>query len=349
MRLGPLTLDVLTADELSALSPALLQRIAESASGLSLSELSEEEARDLPYSITLDLRKTEARDHVARMAIAPELLSWAKVMTRRHGQTARVHLNELPWLEALLVSRYGEASSHWPASFSTDDIARALATMRGRRMGTISAKPLAGVTPLDLPSELGAIKLRMLVWLAAAWCSAHAAALTMVAGALVGGVLAAVFGRHDLGLPLLVGSALANFWENELIDHLFRARSYTAPTDHYIALYTAAPGETGGGTEVSGGSYARVQVAAGFGNWEGTGGETTNTDSAGTGGGTQNRNAITFPAPTANWGSVTHFASLDAASGGNFYLYGALTTPKTVNNADPAPSFAVGDLDFSLA
>lgn len=144
-------------------------------------------------------------------------------------------------------------------------------------------------------------------------------------------------------------AALSDFWENEILDHLFRARAYTAPTNLHVALFTAAPADAGGGTEVTGGSYARVQVASGFANWLGTGGETTDVDSAGTGGATENRNAITFPAPTANWGQVTHFGIFDAATSGNLLLHGALTTPKTINDSDPAPSFAAGDLDITLA
>jgi len=42
-------------------------------------------------------------------------------------------------------------------------------------------------------------------------------------------------------------------------------------------------------------------------------------------------------------------AIVDASPPGNFYLYGALITPKTVNNGDAAPSFAAGALDFALA
>ncbi len=80
---------------------------------------------------------------------------------------------------------------------------------------------------------------------------------------------------------LILGTAFSDFWENELLDHLFRARAYTAPTVLAVALYTAAPGETGGGTEVSGGSYARVDHPPLFSNWEGTGAEVTAVDSAG--------------------------------------------------------------------
>jgi hypothetical protein len=99
----------------------------------------------------------------------------------------------------------------------------------------------------------------------------------------------------------------------------------------YLALYTAAPGETGGGTEVTGGSYARVAVPPADANWAAP---------SGGNGVTSNVNAATFPAPTANWGVVTHTAEVDRSAAGNIEMYGALTTPKTINNGDAAPSFA---------
>lgn len=108
----------------------------------------------------------------------------------------------------------------------------------------------------------------------------------------------------------------------------------------YVGLYTAAPSDSGGGTEVSGGSYARVAVAPSDANWTGA----SSTDGA-----TDNANAITFPAPTANWGTVTHFGIFDRATGGNLLAWAALTVSKTVNNGDPAPQFAAGALDAIAA
>jgi hypothetical protein len=143
-------------------------------------------------------------------------------------------------------------------------------------------------------------------------------------------------------------AAMSNYLENELVDHLFRQRSFAAPTAIHVALFTAAPSDTGGGTEVTGGSYARVALAPLFSNWKGTGGEVTAADSAGTTGTTSNNATITFAAPTANWGLVTHFALFDASSGGNMFFYGALTQSKNVNNGDAAPSFAVDALSIQL-
>lgn len=143
-------------------------------------------------------------------------------------------------------------------------------------------------------------------------------------------------------------AALSDYLENALIDHLFRTTNYTAPTALYVALFTAAPSDSGGGTEVSGGSYARANLAPSNTNWEGTHGNNTGA-SSGTGGATQNSVAITFPVPSADWGTITNFAIFDAVTSGNMLIHGALTANKTVNNGDPAPSFPIDSLDFSLA
>lgn len=144
-------------------------------------------------------------------------------------------------------------------------------------------------------------------------------------------------------------AAFSNYLENKLIDHLFRAMSFSAPTALYMALFTSDPTDAASGTEVSGGSYARAQLDPLFSNWESTQGTTANEASTGTGGATQNAVDITFPAPTANWGTVTHFAIFDASTSGNMLFHGALSQSKTVNNGDAAPKFVAGALDVTLA
>lgn len=146
-------------------------------------------------------------------------------------------------------------------------------------------------------------------------------------------------------------AALTNYLESELIDHLFRARAYSAPAHLYIALHTEDPGETGAAGEVSTSdtNYARKVYDPGYANWEGTGGETTDVDSAGAGGATQNRNVITFNTPSGAWGLVSHFSVWDAETEGHCLFKGQLSASKTINGSDPAPYFAAGDLDFTLA
>lgn len=142
--------------------------------------------------------------------------------------------------------------------------------------------------------------------------------------------------------------AKTDYLENKLIDFLFRGQGYTPPATLYVGLFisTGSPSDAGGGTEVSGGSYARVGVAASLANFAGTQSAGSTTASSGTGGTTSNNGAITFPAPTAAWGTVGAFGLFDAASGGNLLAYSALTTNKTINSGDAAPSFAAGALTF---
>jgi hypothetical protein len=143
-------------------------------------------------------------------------------------------------------------------------------------------------------------------------------------------------------------AALSNYLENKLIDQLFRGQPYTFPSTLYVGLFTSASSDTGDGAEVSGGSYARVPVSASLANWAGTQSAASTTESSGTSGTTSNNIAVTFPAPTANWGSISHVGIFDAATSGNLLIHGALTIPKTVNNGDSGPTFQASALSFQL-
>lgn len=143
-------------------------------------------------------------------------------------------------------------------------------------------------------------------------------------------------------------SAMSDFLENKLIDQLFRGQTAPTTTTLYVGLLTAAPSDSGGGTEVSGGSYARVAVTSSLANWAGTQSAGSTTASSGTGGQTSNNAAITFPTPSAGWGSVTHFGIYDAASGGNLLFWGALTIAKTINQADTV-TFPAASLSITFA
>ncbi len=155
-------------------------------------------------------------------------------------------------------------------------------------------------------------------------------------------------------------AAMSDFLENKLIDWLFRGQAIgitgasaaagTGPTALFVALLTAAPSDTGGGTEVTGGSYARVSVPSNMTvtGWAGTLAAGSTAASSGSSGTTSNNSPVTFPAPTANWGVCTHFGIYDAVTGGNLLIWGALTTPKTVNNLDAAPSFVAAALTFQI-
>lgn len=145
-------------------------------------------------------------------------------------------------------------------------------------------------------------------------------------------------------------ASISDYLENKIIDWLMRAQAFTPPATIYVALMTTNENDASSGeVEVTGGSYARVAVTSSLANWAGTQAAGSTTASTGTGGQTSNNAAITFPAPTANWGTVTGVAIYDAATAGNLLLHAALTQSKTVNNGDAAPNFPIGTLTFTLA
>lgn len=141
-------------------------------------------------------------------------------------------------------------------------------------------------------------------------------------------------------------AALSDYLENKIVDHILRATAFTAPATVYVGLLTAAAGDTGGGTECTGGGYARAAVTSATTAWNGTHGNTTGA-SSGTDGTVENAATITFPTPSASWGTVTHWGVYDAATGGNLLFYAALTTSKVINIGD-AVSFAAGALSLQI-
>ena len=129
-------------------------------------------------------------------------------------------------------------------------------------------------------------------------------------------------------------SDLTDYAENKLTDALLRGQAIGTPATWYVALFTAAPSDAGGGTEVTGGSYARASFSASLANWSGTQGAGTTAASSGTGGASSNNAVISFPTPSAGWGTVTHFALMDASTSGNMWIQKALTASKTINSGD---------------
>ena len=126
--------------------------------------------------------------------------------------------------------------------------------------------------------------------------------------------------------------SFSNFLETEILDHVFAGAAYTAPSTHYLALFTAAPGETGGGTEVTTSGTAYVRKAVAF---------TT------TGNTTSNSAAVEYPTATASFGTVTHVGVFDALTSGNLMAYATLSSSKAIATGDVF-RVPTGDLDITL-
>lgn len=137
-----------------------------------------------------------------------------------------------------------------------------------------------------------------------------------------------------------MAGSFSDFTEQKVLDHLFGATSYSPPGTLYIALFTAAPSDSGGGTEVTGGSYARVAVTNNTTNFPNASGTSPTSKSNGT--------TITFPTASASWGTVVAFGIFDASSSGNLIAWADLTTSKSIASGDTA-SFAASSLTITLA
>lgn len=130
--------------------------------------------------------------------------------------------------------------------------------------------------------------------------------------------------------------ARTNYERNRNLDVRYGgSAAYVKPATVYIALFTAAPTVAGGGTEVAGGSYARVAVTNDATNWPNA-----------VAGAKSNAVALTFAQATGAWGTVTHVGIFDALVAGNLQDFASLTAAKTVQNGDVV-QFGVGSLAFS--
>ena len=128
-------------------------------------------------------------------------------------------------------------------------------------------------------------------------------------------------------------AGLTNFGEDLVLDWLFTTGAATRPTSWYVSLYTVAPTESTGGTEVSGGSYARVSTSFTV---SGTAPTTAS-----------NTAAVEFAECTATWGTVVAAGIMVASTSGNLIAFANLTTSKAIDTGDVL-RFNAGALDITL-
>jgi len=103
-------------------------------------------------------------------------------------------------------------------------------------------------------------------------------------------------------------------------------------------------------TEAAYTNYARSNTAASLTNWSGTQGATTTAASSGTGVPTVSNNVVLTFGTTAGSGPTYVWAAgfYDAATAGNLLSVEPLTVVKTINNGDPAPTFAISAMATSI-
>ena len=129
-------------------------------------------------------------------------------------------------------------------------------------------------------------------------------------------------------------SAMSNYLEQQLLQHIFRTASFTKPTTLAIALASGTitesmTGSLGGYEMANAGGYARQTLNPLDANWNAV-------SEVSASGETANTSAIQFAQATANWGTATDVAILDSATygAGNVLLFGKLQTAKTIGTND---------------
>lgn len=128
-----------------------------------------------------------------------------------------------------------------------------------------------------------------------------------------------------------MAGSFSDYLEDKVLKHVFTNTSYTSPSTVYVGLFTVAPSDSGGGTEVSGGSYARQAI--------------TFTVSGSSPTQAVNSGAVEFPTATADWGTIVAAAVFDAPTSGNMLAWADLTSNKNITTGDvfrfPTSNFAI--------
>jgi len=127
---------------------------------------------------------------------------------------------------------------------------------------------------------------------------------------------------------------LSDYAENALLDHSVNDGTMTV-AGCFLALFTAAPSDAGGGTEVTGNNYSRTSVPAA--SW-----------AAASGGSKSTSADVNFPTASGSWGTITHIGLFDASTSGNLLWHGALTASKAIGSGDVF-RMASGQLTLTLA
>ena len=126
---------------------------------------------------------------------------------------------------------------------------------------------------------------------------------------------------------------LTHVGESLVAKFLLAAHAATRPTEWFVQLHTADPGEDGTTSPVSGSGFARQEFIPG----------------AESGGEVVNDGVITFPvASGGSWGNVTHVSLWDAVTSGNCLMKGDLTASKQIDEGDQLV-FDSGELKFAFA
>lgn len=130
----------------------------------------------------------------------------------------------------------------------------------------------------------------------------------------------------------------STYLSNKLLDLVYGAQPWTPPVTLYAALFTVSPSPGGGGTEFTGGGYARVACTNGLTKFP-----------AASGGAKVLGQEISFPVLTADQGNAVALGFYDDPTAGNLISYGTISPAKSCLAGDRPYFPASTGIDFSEA
>jgi hypothetical protein len=139
-----------------------------------------------------------------------------------------------------------------------------------------------------------------------------------------------VIGTGEIDVSFTAGSNASDYYRNLIIDRFLRNQAFTPPATMYLATFTSATNRTTGGTESTGGSYARQ----------------AETFTAASSGVTDNNANVDFAGMPAS--TLTDLGVYDLVTSGNRYLWGTLNSSQ-VMAAGNTFRIATGDHTVTLA
>lgn len=145
----------------------------------------------------------------------------------------------------------------------------------------------------------------------------------------------------EVYVEFTASNGLSNYAANGFLDRMFRNQAFTV-SNNFLALWTATLSDSSTNAtsgEVSGGSYARVEINE-------NGGASPAWGSV-SGGVVTNGAAVTFTTASGSWGTVTSGAIMDASTSGNILWYDNGLTDQAVGSGSTA-SFPSGDIDLVI-
>lgn len=132
---------------------------------------------------------------------------------------------------------------------------------------------------------------------------------------------------------------LSSYLENALLLQLLNGGAAVTPANVYLALFTTLPSGGAGGTEASGGGYARLAVLTDNSHWTVTANSAANAADLA---------MFTASGAVSSSANIVGFGLYDASTSGNLLAYAPVATPAAITTSGQVPTFTAGTLVLTL-